>query len=270
MESTVANRLGRVNVMVRNRVSSYVHRMDYCDSQLYEPHCNTVYEILFILKGSVNFELEGEHVLMQENSGIVIEPLQFQVLSGNEDAYHRILLFFSLEMIPPAIQEAFAERIKRYYVFSSPAMIDLFHQYAELVEKKDDTYQALKDALFTQIAYTIALDGSIEKKLRMNVKTEKLRQIIDYIDRNINTDIRVEDIADEMHMSLSTAYRLFKEEMHISLKQYIMQKKMMCARSMLQQGMAPCDVAAAIGYRNYPSFYRMYVKIIGKPPCKSV
>ncbi len=256
--------------MSRNRISAAVLRIDYSDSRLYEPHCNTVYEILFVLKGSVNFEMEGEHVLMQENSGIVIEPLQFQMLSGNEDAYHRIILFFSLEMVPAAIRDTFAERIKRYYIFSSPEITGLFHHYAKIVEKKDDTYQALKDALFTQIIYTVALDDTIQKNMHMNVKTEKLQRVIGYIDQNIHTDVRVEDIANEMHMSLSTAYRLFKEEMRISLKQYIMQKKMIYARSLLQQGMSPSDVAAAIGYKNYPSFYRMYVKIIGKPPCRSI
>ena len=248
--------------------STRIMRTDFSDGQLYQPHCNREYEILFVLKGSVNFDLEGEHILLKENSGIVIEPLQYQVVSGNADAYHRVILFFDLLRVPEEIREAFVKRIQKRYVFSSPEMTQMFRKYVAAVEK-GERYKVLRDALFTVILYSIALDDSIAKKTKISAKTEKLRQILAILDKNIASDVHIGDIAQQVHMSQSAVYRLFKEEMKISLKPYILQKKMLYAETLLQQGTAPGEVALACGYKNYASFYKVFLKITGKTPGKA-
>ena len=71
-----------------------------------------------------------------------------------------------------------------------------------------------------------------------------------------------------MYMSESALCHLFKQEMKISLKQYILQKKMLNAKALLQQGMSPGAVAEACGYKNYPSFYKIFLKVTGLTPAQ--
>ena len=54
--------------------------------------------------------------------------------------------------------------------------------------------------------------------------------------------------------------------MQISLKQYILQKKMMYAKSLLEKGTAPGTAAALCGYKNYASFYKIFLKVTGQAP----
>lgn len=264
----MAQYLGETKTWMNPGLHNAVKYTDYSNEQLYQPHCNNCYEILFVLKGSVRFDLEGERIILKENSAIVLAPMLYQIVSGNDDAYHRVILFFDLSSVSPDLRDAFVRRVGKRYVFSSQEMTQLFHKFTEAIEKEDPRYNALKDALFTIITHNIAFDDTIGKNSLINTKTAKLRQVIDYLDKNIASEIRIGHIADRLHISQSAVYRMFKEEMRISLKQYILQKKMIYAETLLRQGASPGEAAQASGYRNYASFYKVFLKVTGKTPGK--
>ena len=54
--------------------------------------------------------------------------------------------------------------------------------------------------------------------------------------------------------------------MDIGLKQYINNKKILYAQSLLQTGMRATDVCEACGFRDYSTFYRLFRKITGISP----
>ena len=54
--------------------------------------------------------------------------------------------------------------------------------------------------------------------------------------------------------------------MKIPLKQYILRKKMMYAKSLILAGTSPGEAAVACGYKNYASFYKMFLKFTGQSP----
>ncbi len=264
----MAQYLGETRTWLKSGLHTSVKYMDYCNEQLYAPHCNNCYEILFVLKGSIRFDLEGEQIILKENNAIVIAPMVYQIVTGNDDAYHRVIMFFDLPTVPESVRDDFVERVGKRYIFSSPEMTRLFHKFKSAKETNDPRYDVLKDALFTIITYNIALDDTIDRNYLISTKAVKLRQAIDYLDENIKSEIRLSAIAEQLHMSQSAVYRLFKEEMKLSLKQYVLQKKMIYAETLLRQGVSPGDAALACGYRNYASFYKVFVKITGKNPGK--
>ena len=54
--------------------------------------------------------------------------------------------------------------------------------------------------------------------------------------------------------------------MKISIKQYILQKKLSYAANLIECGIRATEAAERIGYENYANFYKMYVKVFGTPP----
>lgn len=266
----MAQYLGETKTWMGSGLHTALKYTDYSNEQLYNPHCNNCYEILFVLKGSVRFDLEGERIIIKENNAIVLAPMVYQIVTGNDDAYYRLILFFDLPTVPEGIRAEFVQRVGKRYIFSSQEMTRLFHKFQDLMEKKDPRFDALKEALFTMITYNIALDDTIGKNSLISAKTEKMRLIIEQLDKNIHTDIHISEISKALHVSESSVYRLFKDEMKISLKQYILQKKMIYAETLLRQGTAPGEVAQICGYKNYASFYKVFVKLTGKRPGKVV
>ena len=54
--------------------------------------------------------------------------------------------------------------------------------------------------------------------------------------------------------------------MKISVKQYVINKKLAYAVSLMREGVSATDAAAAIGYDNYSNFYKTYKNVFGTSP----
>jgi AraC-like DNA-binding protein len=54
--------------------------------------------------------------------------------------------------------------------------------------------------------------------------------------------------------------------MKISVKQYIIQKKLSYAARLIGEGASTASAASAIGYENYANFYKVYKKTFGSSP----
>lgn len=246
-----------------------VYREDYCSNLLLDRHCHTYYEIIYVLKGSVNIDIEGQHILLVENSGIVIEPLRYQIISGNDCVYHRLILSFYKEKIPTEIRDIFCNNIGHNFVFRSDSLTQHCLKILQLHEEQNPVYQPLCDSIFTQLLYELAFYDAPAEFVPQTRRTERLQQIIAYIDNHLQKDISLEDVASYLGMSKSSVCHIFKDEMKTPLKQYILHKKIMYAKTLIQQGISPGKAAQACGYKNYASFYKSYLKIAGQVPCES-
>lgn len=254
--------------MNRVNMKSEIARTENCANRIYDQHCHANYEVLFVMKGSVQLNIEGNVTVLYENTGIIIEPLQYHIVTGNQTDYHRLILWFEEGDIPEEIRALFIDNMRTNRVFASSELIALFKRYITAIERNSDLYHSLKDAIFIEILYALSLEERNPISLPENKTGNRLRRIIDYVDKNLAREIRLSDIASAVYLSESAVCHLFKDEMKTSIKKYIIEKKMMYAKSLLQQGMTPGAAASACGYRNYASFYKMFCKIVGKSPAE--
>ena len=251
-------------------LESKIVRTENCANRIYDQHCHPYYEVLFVIKGSVQLNIEGNTAVLYENSGIIIEPLKYHIVTGNQTDYHRLILWFEDQDVPEGIRTLFVENAKICSIFISADIADLFRRYTKVLEKNDSAYLPLQNAIFTEILYALSLEQRNPVSLPENKAVSRLKRIIDYVDRNLSTEIRLSDIAAAVYMSESAICHLFKDEMKTSLKKYIIEKKMMYARSLIQQGINPGAAAVACGYKNYASFYKMFCKIVKKSPTEVI
>ena len=247
-------------------VKAEVLREAHCARQIYDQHCHTKYELLFVLNGSIRLNLEGEQLLLGENSGIVIEPMKYHVVTGNNTPYHRLILSFGQEAVPEPIADAFRERVRRYRRIGGSEAVSALRRYAEIVELAEPLYAPLAEALLTQAIYDLTFEKSVASGASEASGSDKIRQITAFVEENLHRELPLSDIAAGLYMSESSLCHLFREEMNISLKQYILQKKMIYARVLLKKGTSPGAVASMCGYHSYASFYKIFVKITGKTP----
>lgn len=256
--------------MNSSTLESKIVRTENCANRIYDQHCHPYYEVLFVIKGSVQLNIEGYTAVLYENSGIIIEPLKYHIVTGNQTDYHRLILWFEDQDVPEGMRALFADNAKISSVFASPDLTELFQRYIMVLEKNDSAYLALQNAIFIEIVYALSLDQRNPLSLSGNKADNRLRRIIDYVDRNLTKELRLADIAAAVYMSESAVCHLFKDEMKTSLKKYIIEKKMMYARSLIQQGINPGAAAISCGYKNYASFYKMFCKIVKKSPTEVI
>lgn len=91
--------------------------------------------------------------------------------------------------------------------------------------------------------------------------------IVEYIRNNIEQDIRRADIAEAVYLNPNYVSRLFKKQMNLPLKEFIIQEKMKLARSLLQTTGLPISVIAMkVGYQNFSHFSQTYRRVMGLSP----
>lgn len=256
--------------MHHSALKAEIIRTPNCIDQIYDQHCHGYYEVLFVLDGSIRLNVEGRHILLEKNAGIMMEPLTYHIVTGNNTAYDRLILYFDRDFVPEAIQRRLTEKLSESPVFASRTLAGLFRKYAAALEKNDPVYTSLLDAILTEVLYALAFDDRETYLPSESKRTEKLQQIVAVIHENLHREISLDEIASRIYMSQSAMCHLFTEEMKISLKQYILQKKMTYAKSLLTEGVSPGEAAAACGYKNYASFYKIFLKVIGQTPAQII
>lgn len=96
---------------------------------------------------------------------------------------------------------------------------------------------------------------------------ERIQRSIDYIERNIEEEIILEDVAAEASMSLSNFYRIFFAVAGYNVKEYIRLRRISLAAADLKDGgMKIAEIAARYLYTSSDSFTRAFKKATGYLP----
>lgn len=110
----------------------------------------------------------------------------------------------------------------------------------------------------------------IAEKLEKNKSKEKVSvlAIQRYISKHLEENLSLADIADKFFVSKEHLSRLFKKEVGISVQNYITEKKMEYAKSLLRNHrmISISTIPAICGYNDLHYFYRIFKKHTGVTP----
>ena len=91
-----------------------------------------------------------------------------------------------------------------------------------------------------------------------------VQAIMDYLERNYASDVRVADAAAAAFLSPEYASRLVKKETSFTIKWALNQIRMRHAQELLIQTRMPvADISRAVGYKDTRGFYKMFAKHFG-------
>ena len=94
-----------------------------------------------------------------------------------------------------------------------------------------------------------------------------VNQIIQYIHTHLNEPLKRSEIAASVYLTPDYVTKIFKEEMGISLKDYILQEKINLAKDWLHTTDLPIEeIAGRCGFTNFSHFSQVYKKIRGVSP----
>lgn len=122
---------------------------------------------------------------------------------------------------------------------------------------------ALKEWLLTVIQQLT--ENVLESKMTSQEKLVQMAKV--YIDNNYQSNLTLQEIAAYLHFGPSYVSRVFKEKVGISLKKYIIQKKLIYAQRQLVKTQKPINqISWEIGYEDYSYFSRLFKKEYGVSP----
>lgn len=144
-------------------------------------------------------------------------------------------------------------------VFLKNAMYtDSFHRESSL----------RKSALFSLLlADMMQIHGKAKKTAPPQSSSKKyVAQAMKYIETNYHLDISIEGIADSVGINRSYLFTLFKDELGMSVRDYLIRVRMNAACDFLKSSDAAIKtVASSVGYEMF-AFSRIFRKVVGMPP----
>ena len=173
------------------------------------------------------------------------------------------------ENLPPA---AHADVSRGVYVnrLSAP-MLDAVLRLLRLLETPDDI-AILAPMIKREILYRLLRSGQGARLCQMVVQdsqTQRIAKAIRLLRENFAQSLRMESLARDVHMSVSSLHHQFKAVTAMSPLQYQKQLRLQEARRLMLLGdIDVAIVAHRVGYESASQFSREYSRFFGAPPLR--
>ena len=105
----------------------------------------------------------------------------------------------------------------------------------------------------------------------LGAQSHKTAKAVSWLRDNYTRPLRLEELAEFVHMGTSTLHHHFKALTAMSPLQYQKQLRLVAARErMLSQGLDAASAAFEVGYESASQFSREYKRFFGQPPMSDV
>lgn len=228
----------------------------------YNKHLHTFNEVLYFVEGDVKYNVESESKVLQEGDLVLIRPGKYHFAEVKEETrYDRYVLKFPDAVLPQWLvqrlkgRSCFCGNAKKYSV--------LFNQLDSYSENfADEEKYTLFVCELTKILIFLCTESSVAATHNNNF----ISRLTDYIDENVQSSISLDSLSKHFNFSKSYVSNEFKRIMKIPVMQYVRYKKIIAAHQMILAGEKKSTVAEMFEFKDYSTFYRSYVKIIGHAP----
>jgi AraC-like DNA-binding protein len=220
-----------------------------------------VYDPMHYLVSSVDLPVCGQVSVASESEPYLGMRLELDV--------EEITSLIQDEKLPPATQ---ADASRGLYVNRlGNSMLDAVLRLLRLVDAPDDV-PILAPLVKREILYRLLMNGSgarLRQIALQDSQTQRIAKGIQLLRQHFDQPLRVEDIARDVHMSVSSLHHHFKAVTAMSPLQYQKQLRLQEARRLMLLDVADAATAAhRVGYESASQFSREYSRLFGAPPLR--
>ena len=241
------------------------------DPASFERHCHTKYELLYIVQGCGKCIVEGCEYPLSDGAVFILRPFEYHYVCPDPGSpYERYVLNFKESVLSDAVRTlpilsekgqgvCFSEHSDSNFCNA----IKNIEPFFEMHGSKSAQSEAMVISLTNQL---LLLLDSESPRGEAAAENSLINGIIDYLNENLAEKLSLDETAKRFFISKYYLCRLFKRHTGVSLQSYLSSKRIARARHLLATGERATSVAYSVGFHDYSSFYRAYVKETGKPP----
>ena len=256
--------------------------------QFRKEHIHNEFEIFIVLKGSGIAKIKNKSYSLKAgdifliNSGEVHSYMRDPLYSLDVEDTGDVPLFLFVQISNHCLREYFPQI--RTTVFNScnlrdylsdaeaDSMINLLVQSAILYFTEEPLYQlnVLSNIAKVMVScYKEVPHEIISEAQKTNLKQKNLRveRIISYIDANFETQIRLQDLAEQENLSPTHFSHLFTSLFGVTFQNYVNIKRMeQCIRLMPNKEKTLLEISYESGFSDPKYMNRMFIKHFGYTP----
>lgn len=230
-------------------------------------HEHDVYELMFFVKVSGVYFMEGRAYRLHTNDVLLVPPnTQHRIIMDGPSEYDRYNVLFDANMLPSELKELLPH-INSIVHVDEHTVTALLESY-DLFINSFDTKKALVgiDAIVKALLFHMyVLSNGKERKETSRINPLVTRATA-YIQKNLSTLTGVEEVCNELFVTKSHLHHLFQKYLMTTPKKYITSKRLFEAQRLIRTGLTPTDAGVATGFADYATFYRNYKSFFGHSP----
>lgn len=237
-------------------------------------HSHEVYEVLYVESGKTTYAVEGNKYELEAGDFLLIPPFTLhKLIEINEYPCKRVILIFTddyikkfntpitdLSLIFDKIKQNNNHKIRIRSAFRNRinSSVNMLEELFLSGEYGDDViFDATFASLFARMNKGVNFYDVDKYYKNYGVLIKKTT---DYINANIDKKILISDISKHVGLSESRISHIYREQIGISITQYIIKKRLSISKDMLKLGSPISEVAIKCGFPDYSSFLRAFKK----------
>lgn len=249
--------------------------------QEYSYHYHDFDKLVFFLGGRADYMIEGKKY--------ELEPYDFLLVNRNEIhkpnvdftvPYERIILYIEHEFLKQYTGEDYdltncflktgeeQTNVVRFPAVVTRQLSEQLLKLEECAKKEGYANELYEEILFLEfmLLFNRACVENAYAYHQTAKYNKKVIDMIQFINENLSQELSVDRLAERFFISKYHMMRCFKEETGYSLHQYILEKRILAAKSMIQEGTSATAAAMECGFKDYSTFARAFRKSMGIAP----
>lgn len=245
-------------------------------------HWHEDVEIIYVLSGTMQYDVNGENITLYENEGIVVNSRNFHfgysdkkeecgficfiihpsVLSGNPYIRERYVRPFTECQAIPFLH---LRPDKKWQNELLEVLWTVFH----LNQDAPEFYLLCQEAVFRifTLLYTNNMELLSEKSDKADISLIQLRKMVGYIQKHYQDSIMLDDIAKIGEMGKTACCNIFKKYMNTSPIDYVITYRLAQSTVLLTETRLPItEIAYGSGFHNASYYTKYFRKQYGKTP----
>ena len=233
-------------------------------------HYHDFHKVVIFISGKAAYHIEGKVYQLKPWDILLVSRHSIHRPEIDPSVpYERFILWIQNDLPWQELLKCFQKANDRSY--------NLVRLHSALQEKMRDILSELENSaksdgygkdILTQslfIQFMVYLNRIfLEKQYIFDKKSfsfdSQIANILQYINHNLNGDLSVENLSSRYYVSKYHLMRKFKEETGYTLHNYIINKRLLMARTLISQGMPVTKAALESGFSEYSTFSRAYRK----------
>lgn len=239
-------------------------------------HTHDGYELLYFVRGDADYAVEGNIYHLRKGDMMLMRKLESHYLILRSSSYYeRLAVHFDLDLSPDGScnddyeQGVFSmlcqQPLGKYNRFSASLFPDnrwLYYMNRICSYHCLNTQQIYLPPLLHELSEVYDEVIHNPEHTVPNPSTA----IVAYINEHLFENLSLEKICAQFFLSRTQLNRIFKQTTGSTVWNYIVIKRLFCAREMMQNGETPTTVFEKCGFRDYVTFYKAYLRHFGHMP----
>lgn len=243
-------------------------------------HTHDYYEFYLFLEGDLDLEISGHARPLHPGDMVLVPPgvSHHALMHSSDRPYRRFVLWVSQEYAARLLKESpdyvflmqrAATSGRCYYHFHEAEFSSIQSRLIRLLEefhsnrygRNAAVYLALNDLLLYMNRIIYEREHPV-----VSGSGDLMQEITLFIDEHLTEDLSLDVLADHVCLSKYYIAHYFKDNLGISIHQYITKKRLQSCSEAIAAGSDITRTFDEYGFRDYSSFYRMFRKEYGMSP----